>query len=63
MTGYLDHYEPEDIDYVRATLALAEAHGLKLSDLARTAEHAQSPQEWDAAVNLLCHMTPQNKSA
>ena len=63
MTGYLDFYEPGDMDYIRATLAKAQAHGISVDELSKTAEYAQSLAEWDWAVSLLCHMTLQNKSA
>ena len=51
-------YEPDPMDYVRATIDNARAHGLNINDIARCAEHAHTPQEWDVSVNLLCHMTP-----
>jgi hypothetical protein len=56
MNGYLD-FEPDDMEYVRSVIANAIAHGLTLQDVAKAAEHADTLEDFDRAVNLLCHMT------
>ena len=50
------------MDYIRAALANAIASNLSLTDAARMAEHATTPQEFDKAVNMLATATPQRQT-
>lgn len=48
----------QPMDYVRAAIAQAMVENLTLDDLWRCAEHADTPETFDAAVNLLVTMGP-----
>lgn len=43
------------MQYVIAALANAQAEGMTLVDLIAMAEHSQSPQAFDHAVNVLAN--------
>ena len=46
------------MDYIRAAIHNAIASGLDIHDIARMAEHAQTPRQFDSAVNVLGVATP-----
>lgn len=46
------------MDTVRSAIANAQATGLNIVDLARCAEHAETCEAFDDAVNLLAEATP-----
>lgn len=48
------HLKP--MDYTRAAIANALAEGMTLTDLWAAAEHAQTPQAFDEALNMLTPM-------
>lgn len=47
------------MDYIRAAIYNAIASGLDAQDIARMAEHAQTPKQFDVAVNVLGVATPE----
>lgn len=46
-----------NMDWVREVLDQAKRENLSLDDIRRMAEWADSPQEWDRAVNELIRAT------
>lgn len=45
--------QPTEMDYVRSLLANASHSGLTLYDLERAAEHSDTVEQFDHAVNML----------
>ena len=46
------------MDYIRGAIANALADGLDLADVWAMAEHAETPEAFDRAVNDLIYATP-----
>ena len=47
------------MDYICAALYNAAASGLTFADVCRMADHADTPQGFDDAVNMLAFATPE----
>ena len=51
------------MDWIRAALYNAAASGLTFDDVCRMSEHADTPQDFDAAINALAMATPEPTDA
>ena len=47
------------MDYIRSAIYNAAASGLDFHDFARMADHADTPEKFDHAVNMLGVATPE----
>lgn len=55
--------ELTDMDYIRGALYNAIASGLTLQEVTDMAEHADTPQDFDEAVNIFSTATPNGQGA
>lgn len=49
-------FNPTSMDWVRAAIANAIIEDMTVRDIWACAEHAETPQDFDTAINLLANM-------